>query len=72
MSRSKNDANHRGHKIRTWHVGQASLLAAAGISVSSYKRWKRRVRSGMIRLRKSPGAKKVAPIDLGKLKQQIH
>jgi hypothetical protein len=49
---------------------QVSLLSAAGISESSYKRWKRRVRSGVAPVEK-PGAKKVAPIDLGKLKQQI-
>jgi hypothetical protein len=57
--------------IKSEHsMGQASLLAAAGISVSSYKRWRRRVRSGIDPVAK-PGAKKVAPIDLEKLKQQI-
>ena len=49
---------------------EASLMAIAGINICSYKRWKRRVRAGVEPVQKS-GVKKVAPIDLGKLKQQI-
>lgn len=51
-------------------MDQASALAAAGISASSYKRWKRRICGGIEPVKK-PGAKKVAPIDLTKLRQQI-
>ena len=57
--------------IKSEHgMSQASLVAAAGISASSYKRWKRRIRGGVAPVKK-PGAKKVAPIDLGELAQQI-
>jgi len=52
-------------------VAAAPLVTAAGFSASSYKRWKRRIRCGQDPVQK-PGAKKVAPIDLGKLRQQIH
>lgn len=52
-------------------VDQASLAAVAGISASSYKRYKRRIRCGDAPVKK-PGEKKVAPIDLRKLEQQIH
>jgi len=51
-------------------VAAASLVAMAGFSASSYKRWKRRIHCGDAPVQK-PGAKKIAPIDLGKLKQQI-
>lgn len=51
-------------------VSSASLVALAGFSASSYKRWKRRIGRGDRPVRK-PGVKKVAPIDLGKLKNQI-
>lgn len=51
-------------------MDQASALAAAGINASNYKRWKHRIRSGLDPVQK-PGAKKVAPIDLTILRQQI-
>lgn len=51
-------------------VDQTSLVTMAGISVSSFKRWKRRIRSGDQPVKK-PGVKKVAPIDLQDLEQQI-
>ncbi len=51
-------------------VAAAPLAAAAGLSASSYKRWKRRIRCGSEPVQK-PGVKKVAPIDLARLKQQI-
>ncbi len=38
--------------------------------ISNYKRWKKRICSGIEPVKK-PGAKKVAPIDLTKLHQQI-
>ena len=53
-----------------YSVDQASLATAAGISVSSYKRYKRRIRCGDLPVNK-PGVKKVVPIDLEALKQQI-
>ena len=53
-----------------WAISEASLLNFAGINIRSYKRWKRRVRLGVEPVQK-PGAKKVAPIDLQALKQQI-
>ncbi len=51
-------------------IAAAPLVAAAGLSASSYKRWKRRIRYGHEPVQK-PGSKKVTPIDLGKLRQQI-
>lgn len=51
-------------------VNQAALATAAGISASSFKRYKRRIRCGDPPVKK-PGVKKVAPIDLEELKQQI-
>ena len=51
-------------------VDQASLAAVAGISASSYKRYKRRIGCGDVPVKK-PGVKKVAPIDLQELEQQI-
>jgi hypothetical protein len=51
-------------------VNQAALATVAGISASSYKRYKRRIRSGDEPVKK-PGVKKVVPIDLGQLRQQI-
>jgi hypothetical protein len=48
----------------------APLVAAAGLSASSYKRWKRRIGYGHEPVQK-PGAKKIVPIDLEKLRQQI-
>ena len=51
-------------------VNQATLATVAGISASSFKRYKRRIHCGDEPVNK-PGTKKVAPIDLGKLKQQI-
>jgi hypothetical protein len=53
-----------------WGISEASLLTIAGINICSYKRWKRRIRSGVEPVQK-PGAKKVAPIDLQALRQQI-
>lgn len=62
---------HHIEIIKSEHdMDQATLVAAAGISASSYKRWKRRMRSGDDPVQK-PGAKKVSPIDLEELKQQI-
>ena len=51
-------------------VDQASLASIAGMSASSYKRYKRRILCGDAPVKK-PGVKKMAPIDLQKLKQQI-
>jgi hypothetical protein len=51
-------------------VAAAPLVAAAGLSAPSYKRWKRRMCCGKDPVEK-PGAKKVARIDLKKLKHQI-
>ena len=51
-------------------VASASLVAAAGLSASSYKRWKRRIGCGDEPVKKS-GVKKIAPIDLAWLRQQI-
>jgi hypothetical protein len=53
-----------------YQVADAPLLAAVGINICTFKRWKRRIRAGIDPVQK-PGAKKVAPIDLGKLEQQI-
>jgi hypothetical protein len=51
-------------------VPAVSLAAVAGISASSYKRWKRRICCRKEPVQK-PGVKKVASIDLEDLKQQI-
>jgi hypothetical protein len=51
-------------------VNQAALVTAAGLSASSFKRYKRRIRCGDPSVKK-PGVKKVAPIDLHDLEQQI-
>lgn len=51
-------------------VDQASLVTVVGMSVSSYKRYKRRIRCGDPPVKK-PGVKKVASIDLHVLQQQI-
>ena len=51
-------------------VDQALLATAAGMSVSSYKRYKRRIKCADPPVKK-PGIKKVAPIDLRALEQQI-
>ena len=51
-------------------VAAAPLVAAAGLSASSYKRWKRRIDRGDEPVQK-PGVKKIAAIDLEKLRQQI-
>lgn len=51
-------------------INQATLATVASISASSFKRYKRRIRCGDEPVKKS-GVKKVAPIDLEKLKQQI-
>jgi hypothetical protein len=51
-------------------VAAAPLVTAAGFSTSSYKRWKRRMRCAQEPVQK-PGVKKVAPIDLERLRQQI-
>ncbi len=62
---------HHIEAIKSGHgMDQASLVAAAGISASSYKRWKRRPCGGVDPVQ-TPGAKKVRPIDLGELEQQI-
>ena len=58
-------------KLKSEHgVAAASLVTVSGISASSYKRWKRRIHSKDEPVKK-PGVKKVAPLDLGKLKKQI-
>ena len=51
-------------------VDQTTLATVAGMSASSYKRYKRRIRCGDVPV-KRPGVKKVAPIDLQELEQQI-
>jgi hypothetical protein len=51
-------------------VNQATLATVAGISASSFKRYKCRIRCGDPPVNK-PGTKKVASIDLEALKQQI-
>jgi hypothetical protein len=51
-------------------LAAAPLVAAAGLSASSYKRWKHRIGCGHDPVQK-PGVKKIAPIDLEKLRQQI-
>lgn len=51
-------------------VDQASLVAMAGINASSFKRWKRRVLRGDQPVKRS-GVKKIEPINLGKIEQQI-
>ena len=52
-------------------VSAASLAAVAGISASSYKRWKQQICCQNEPVQK-PGVKKVASIDLEKLGQQIN
>lgn len=51
-------------------VAAAPLVATAGFSASSYKRWKRRIGCGNEPVQKS-GIKKVASIDLARLRQRI-
>ena len=51
-------------------VPASSLIAVAGFSASSYRRWKRRLHRGQSPVKK-PGAKKIQPFDLGELKQRI-
>jgi hypothetical protein len=51
-------------------VDQTTLATVAGMSASSYKRYKRRIRCGDVPV-KRPGVKKVAPVDLQDLKRQI-
>ena len=53
-----------------YSVAAAPLAAAAGLSASSYKRWKHRIGHGNDPVQK-PGVKNIAPIDLARLKQQI-
>jgi hypothetical protein len=62
---------HTIQDVKSQHsVAAAPLVAAAGLSASSYKRWKRRIDRGDEPVQK-PGVKKIAPIDLEKLRQQI-
>jgi hypothetical protein len=53
-----------------YKVPAAALVSMARVSLPSYMRWKRRIRSGRDPVQK-PGVKKVLPIDLGALKKRI-
>ena len=51
-------------------VPVARLVPMTRVSLPSYMRWKRRIHDGRKPVQK-PGAKKIQPIDLGALRQQI-
>lgn len=58
--------------LKTKHsLSNGTLARQLGLSCSTLLRWKRRISEGEAAVQK-PGPKKVSPLNLGRLKQEIH